>query len=487
MGADKKVEIKSETVDFGKQSALLVSVKDGNGIIGTCSAGNLDKAAVGNSRTRLFYIGGDPVINLVCPNRGNKRNDKLVSFSPGFTGYDAKINTAITGAFNKLNDGESLTSGLRDILGLLEDGVYTVYYADYYPTDGNGIFFWGGYNIPHEVRGTAEHNRIIGDKTFKPCFLLPTMPMDYYAGKTKMSTDGQVKKRRVQGIAYHVTGLYSALLKGHHGAVSCVDMGVPFRCAVIEKISEPYTDKVLITPPVNVPPPAPTAESVDPEAPDAAEQIDAAAAAAVSEAVQPEPIEVMPTNGITGFRSPSVKIPLDVFPKDMLRLLLEGRSEYKPDHFNIISAKLQTVRRKSINNNVLPFSVLERAEQLPDCEMVESVYAIDKLTDEQLDCLLRGDVECNGKIIISPNFYSSIVTACSFLQFKDPKRFVDFSIAIMENPELSAAHEYAARRVSTQITNQKIYNFFKSAVSSGDTKYDKIIPIAESFIKHYNK
>ena len=474
------VDIKSETVDFHGQSTLLVSVKDGSCAIGTCSAGNIEQTGNSNSRTRLFYIGNDPVINLVCPGRGNKRSDKLVSFSPGFVGYDPAINGAITNGFNRLNEGESLSSGLRDIFGLLEDGVYAVYYADYYPTDGNGIFFWGGYNISHEVRGTAEYNRVIGDKTYKPCFLMPTQPMDYFAAKIKRGTDSQVKNRRVQGIVYHVTGLFSALLKGHHGAVSCVDLGVPFRCAVIEKISEPYTDKIRIAP-VNVPPPAPTAESVDPEAPDAAEQIDVA----VPEAVHPEPVETVPTNGITGFRGPSVKIPLDLFPKDMLRQLIEGRSEYKPEHFHVLMSKLQTVRRKSISNNVLPITVLERAEQLPDCEMVESAYAIEKLTDDQLNCLLRGDVEYNGEVIISPNFYSSVVTAISYLQFKDTKRFVDFSIAIMENPELSAAHEYAARRVSSQLSNQKIYSFFKSAVDSNDIKYEKIISIAQTFIKHF--
>ena len=473
------VDIKSETVDFNGQSTLLVSVKGGSCAIGTCSAGNINQTGGSNSRTRLFYIGNDPVINLVCPGNGNKRSDKLVSFCPGFTGYDSGINGAITNGFNKLNEGESLGSGLRDLFGLLEDGVYAVYYADYYPTDGNGIFFWGGYNISHEVRGTAEYNRTIGDKTFKPCFLLPTQPMDYYATKMRMGTDGQVKKRRVQGIAYHVTGLFSALLKGHHGAVSCVDMGVPFRCAVIEKISEPYTDKIIVAP-ANVPP-TPTAESVDPEAPDAAEQIDAAA----PEAAQSEPAVAVPAKSVTGFRGPSVKIPLDVFPKEMLRQLLEGRSEYKPEHFSVLMAKLNTVRRKSISNNVLPITVLERAEQLPDCEMVESAYAIDKLTDDQLNCLLRGDVEYNGEVIISPNFYSSVVTAISYLQFKDLKRFVDFSIAIMENPELSAAHEYAARRVSSQVSNQKVYNFFKSAVDGGDIKYEKIISIAQTYITHF--
>lgn len=364
-------------------------------------------------------------------------------------------------------------------MGLLEDGVYAVYYSDYYPTDGNGAFFWGAYNISHEVRGTAEQNRVIGDKPFKPCFLFPTQPMDYYAARIKVGTDEQVKLRRAQGIVYHVSGLFSALLKGHHGALSCVEKNIPFRCAVIEKICEPYVEKQYETVPVAAAAPA------EPEAEAAAEGSETA----VEGQEEKAPIQMIAkpktVNGITGFRSPSVKLPLEAFPKDMLRQVIEGRPEYKPSHFGIMSAKLQTVRRKSINNNALPYVILERAEQMPDCEMVESAFAIDGITDEQLNCLLRGDVECNGEVIISPNFYSSIITACSYLQFKDTKRFVDFSIAVMDNPELSAAHEYAARRVMALSDNQKILGFFKSAVESGDAKYEKIIPIAETFIKRF--
>lgn len=477
------VELKAETVDHNGQSATLISVKEGAGIIGTCMAGHLEHTGSVSNKTRVFYIGSDPVIDLVCPGHGNKQSDKLVSFAPGFQGYDQKINGALTNSFNRLNEGESLASGLRDVMGLLEDGVYAVYYADYYPTDGNGQFFWGAYNISHEVRGTAEQNRVIGGKTYKPCFLFPTQPMDYYAARIKVGTDEQVKLRRAQGIVYHVSGLFSALLKGHHGALSCVEKGIPFRCAVIEKICEPYIEREYETVVAPAEAPAETVETTT----ETVETAEDGTEARETETTVQTVVKAKSVNGITGFRSPSVKLPLDAFPKDMLRLIIEGRPEYKPAHFSIMSAKLQTMRRKSINNNALPYVILEKAEQMPDCEMIESAFAIDGITDEQLNCLLRGDVECNGEVIINPNFYSSIITACSYLQFKDIKRFVDFSIAIMDNPELSAAHEYAARRVMTLNDNKKVLEFFKSAVDSGDAKYDKIIPIAETFIKRYGK
>lgn len=436
-------EIKSEIVDIDGKSVLLISVRNGEGIIGTCCAGYIENNA--SSLTRFFYIGNDPIINLVSPNFGNKQSDKLISFCPGFQGYEPKINEAIGIGYKKLNEGESLSSALKDIFGVLQDGVYVAYLSDYYPTDGAGNFFWGAYNISHEIQGTAEHSRVIGNRAYKPCFLVPSQPLDYFQVRTKISTDDTAKTRRVLGIAYHLSGLHSVLLKGHHSAASCTDRGIPFTCAVIEKITEPYTDVITVKKPVQS---VSAPESSDGENPESSDEAPKQTASA------PEEI-ISVGEGVTGFRSASVKLPLTNIPKEMLKMLIEGRAEYKPKNFNTLLAKLGTVRRKSVSNNVLPFTVLDNADKMPDSEMISSAYAIDGLSDAQLNCLLAGNVECNGEIIVSPNYYSSIVTACNYLQFTDTKRFVDFAIAVMDNPELSATHEYVARRVMGQDSNKK--------------------------------
>lgn len=469
------VEIKTETIEYNGRSTLLVSVKNGEAAIGVCSAGYNGLGGT-NAINKIFFVGNDPVVNLVCPMHGNKQSDKMLATAPGFVGYDQKINMAISGCFDKLNTGETPATAMRDIFNMLQDGVYAVYLSDYYPTDGNNSFFWGAYNILHDVHGTAEHGRVVGQRAFKPCFLVPSQPLDYYAPKTKVNTDDLVKRRRIQGIVYHLSGFHSVVLKGHHGAVCCVDNEVPFTCAVIEKIHEPYTKKFIPPQPAAAPVPA-----VDPEAPDAAAAEEAGAAASAPPP-PPPPVPTTIPEGITGFRCASLKLPLDVFPKEMLKMLIEGREEYKPRQFDILIAKLNTVRKKALSNNVLPFSVLEKTDTLPDCDMVESAYAIDGLSDEQLDHLLAGDVECNGEIIISPNFYSSIVTACNYLQFTDMKRFVDFSIAILDNPELSATHEYVAHRALSQISNKKLGAFFAGVLSSRDAKYEKIMTVAQTFV-----
>lgn len=466
------LEVKTETVDYEGVSILLVSVKNSESIIGTCSMGYTGTL---NSISKMFYIGTDPVLNIACPSRGNTAANKMISFCPGYKGLDQKIAGVINNGFSKLNSNEPPGAALRDVIGMLQDGVYAVYTADYYPTDGNGTFFWGGYNISHEIRGTAEHGRVVGNRVFKPCFLIPSQPMEYYTAKTRATTADAVKHRKYQGIVYHLSGFHSVLLKGHHGAVCCMENDIPFKCAVIEKVSEPYTDPIIPQLPKSAEP-----EAVpDPENPEAA--------AAVAETVPQEPNEkvippVMMPEGITGFRSAALKLPLDVFPKEMLRMIVEGRSEYKPRQFDTLNAKLNAARRKAVSNNVLPYVVLEKSDLVPDIDMLESAYAVDDLTDEQLNCLLAGDVEYNGKVIISPNFYSSIITACNYLQFSDMKRFVDFSIAILNNPELAATHEYVARRTLSHITNKKLNNFYKDVVASGDPKYEKIFEIAQTFI-----
>ena len=446
--------IKSEKIETADGSVLLVSVTDGAGIIGTCSAGHIPMDSDEASVTRLFYMGNDPVVRLVCPNHGSRRTDKLVSLCPGFEGSDIKLREALTECFDRLTRGESPEAGLHDLFPLLQDGVYAVYTADYYPTDGGGAFFWGAYNISHEVRATAERNRVIGnERTYKPCFLIPSEPPGHYVPKTKLMTDEAVKSRRCQGIVYHLSGLFSVLLKGHHGAVSCVEKGLPFKCAVIEKITEPYTDAPL--------PPAPPKEGEQPEA--------------------PAPVR----EGITGFRSPSVKIPLELFPRDMLMNILEGRTEYKPEHFNTLLKKLNTVRKKSVTNNVIPRNVLEKCERMPDSEMMESTCAISGLSDAQLEALLSGDTEYEGSVMISPNLYSSIITACSYLQFTDKNRFIDFAINAMSRPELSATHEYIARRASAIPNSAKLYKFFKDAADSGDVAFEKISAAANRYIADY--
>lgn len=467
------VEIKSEHVDIGGSNVLLVSVKSGKGAIGVCSVGhNLHRGDAG-ALNKVFYIGTEPVVNIVCPNNGDKRTDRLISLCTGYEGLINEIYQAFTEVLNRINRGDSLENGMRELFSLLTDGVYTVYTSEYYPTDGSGSFFWGAYNISHEVHGTAEHNRTIGkERPYRPCFLVPGNTLDYYTQKKRETADEVVKSAKINGIVYHLSGLHSVLLKGHHSAVACAAADIPFKCAVIEKISDTYTVPFAVAESV------PVAETEAPEGEEVAAEEAAPTPAPVAYAEERE--------GITGFRSASVKIPLEYMPKDMLRNILENRRDFKPAHFKNLSHKLKQVRRRTLSNNTIPRNVHERCEFMPDCEMIESAFAVDVLTEEQLQALLSGDTECNGKVIISPNFYSSIVTACNYLQFHDEKKFIEFALSIMDNPELYATHEYIAKRVS-RVENKTVYGFFRSVLAGGEPRFEKIIPTAERYVMDYDK
>lgn len=475
------VEIKSEHIDIGGRSVILVSVNGGSAVMGTCSAGYGGKHGDTSAQTRLFYIGHNPAAEILCPNHGSKNSDKLISLCTGYSFMDEDIHNTLTECLTRLNRGESLTAGLHDALALLPDGVYTLYLSDYYTTDGAGTFFWGAYNLTHEIHGTAEHNRTIGkSKTYRPCFLIPGVPLDTFDSKTLTITNEAVKSRAVQGIVYHLSGLHSVLLKGHHGAVSCTNAKIPFRCAVIEKLDEPYTDEFIPVAPA--PAPSPEPDNSDKASENSEEQPQQENAAPA-----PQKISDIPAHeGITGFRSASVKIPLEMIPRDMIKTIVEHRFEYKPEHYRTLVKKLGTVRKKSYSNKVIPHQALEISEQMPDCEMMESVFSVEKLTQAQLDALLAGETELNGEIIISPNFYASIVTACNFLQYTNPKKFVEFSLAILDNTELYATHEYIANRLS-RIINKDVYAFFKAVIANGDPGYEKILPIAEKYIAYYDK
>ncbi len=465
------VEIKSEFVELGGQSVLLVSVKNSACAVGVCSAGQSHERANGGAINKMFYIGNNPVINMLCPNYGNKRSDKLMALS-GPVSADTEIHNILTDALQKLNRGDSPTSALNAFLCTLPDGVYTLYQSEYYPTDGNGNFFWGAYNIAHEIHGSSEYNRTFGkDKLFRPCFLVPSLDLNNFLPKIKSTTDIACKSRRIQGIALHLTGLYSVLLKGHHGAVSCIESGIPFNCMVIERVAEPYT--APITAPL--PAPAPVEEAQIEENGEAAAPAEPAPKPAAEERL-----------GITGFRSPSVKIPLEVFPKEMLKIIINTRVETKPKSYDVLVKKMNQVRRKALSNNALPHHILEKCEQLPDSEMVESSYAVESLSEEQLQALLNGETVYNDEVIISTNFYTSIVTACNFLQFHDLKRFVQFGLAILDNPELAATHEYIAKRVC-QLDSKVVYEFFKGVIASEDEKYVRFVSTAHRYVKAYEQ
>ena len=70
-------EVRSEVITHGEKSAQLISVKHGEAAIGTCFAGYTGIGGTG-AVTRLFFIGGEPISVVICPNNDNKQSNKRV-------------------------------------------------------------------------------------------------------------------------------------------------------------------------------------------------------------------------------------------------------------------------------------------------------------------------------------------------------------------------------------------------------------------------
>ena len=90
------VEIKSEHIDIGGSNVVLASVRGGKAVIGTCSAGYGAKRGDTSAQTRLFYIGNEPVAEILCPNHGSKSSDKLISLCTGYSAMDDEIHDTLT-------------------------------------------------------------------------------------------------------------------------------------------------------------------------------------------------------------------------------------------------------------------------------------------------------------------------------------------------------------------------------------------------------
>lgn len=121
----------------------------------------------------------------------------------------------------------------------------------YYPTDGDGHFFW---DVPEGLvayKATAEYYDIDSMSVLPsfPCFLYPTQGAEKYDPSRvyhyrKMLQDGE---RLAPVLAYSLWGYMSVLLDGHHRASACALEGCQVPCLTIARPGQIWR----ITPPAS--------------------------------------------------------------------------------------------------------------------------------------------------------------------------------------------------------------------------------------------
>ncbi|MBQ7834429.1 MAG: hypothetical protein IJ385_01460 [Ruminiclostridium sp.] len=432
-----KATITIESLRNAMGEFLLVNVVNGRGIIGMC-----DTTRAFNTNRKTLYVGSESLVNVYSNSVDDSANRQIWQCSSIDKCKNVLGNKLKTAAEEFFYEGASLAKSIGPVMEMLTDGLYVVHAGKAYPTDGAGNFFWNAYLIKHELNGSAPHNPVIGyDKCYEPAFLVPTANFSTFNDKKTSAALTKMKKgRRIGGIAYHLTGVFSALLCGHTNAAACLMKGEDFPCIFIE----PMRDVLY---------------GYD---------------------------EISNSERIIALSSPFVKLPLESMSRNMLENFLLNRRVSVPEFHAEIRA--QADKNISVKGAVRSLSPLieQNIEKLPDAEMLSSAFAISELPDEHLELLLTGETKINGQVMISGNYYESIVYACNFLQYKDRQRFIDFTTTILNTPALAATYRYVAERLRFEM-DAKVNETFKNIVESEDPVYRPIKELAQKYIVRYHE
>ncbi len=416
---------------------LLASVTNSDSIIGIC-----DTSVKNGIRRKTLYAGSEALIDIQYRDN-NYESNRVIWQTSSIEKSKSMIGTRLPKSCDNYFSGSApLSKAIMPVLELLSNGLYVIHVAKVIPTDGAGNFFWEAFTVKHEIAGSAPYNPVIGhEKCFSPPFIIPTQS---FAGYTESAVGAAAEKlvngKKLGGIALHVCGMFSALLEGHINASACVANNYDFNCIIIEPLNQ-----VIYGEP----------NSID-------------------------------ENKIVALACPFVKISFDNISRKMLENFLINRSVCVPRDYEEIKWKADKMLSNGVLSRKVSIAIDRNVEGLPDAEMMASAFAIDELTDNDIDVLLSGrTVDDEGNVIISQNFYESITYAVNYLQLKDKRRFIDFSDAIIRNPDLSAAYGYITNRLK-YIMDAKVNEIFKYIKDSEDPNYNSLKAIAERYEKAYS-
>ncbi|MCL2633435.1 MAG: hypothetical protein FWD34_02850 [Oscillospiraceae bacterium] len=427
------------TMNIKGREFLLADVTRGMGQIGVFRFGS-DPSAI----TDIFYVENEPIISIGWQNLHDPYANKFLTQISSTERCSEYIRTrlSVVGE-NYFIDKQGLSRSIMPVLELLPDGLYVVHESRMIQSDGEGRFFWNSYNNRREVFGSADRNAAIGDGNYSPCFLVPTDQVaSYQPNKMNIKSDKLNMGVQLGGVAYHIAGMFSVLLEGHHTATACLLNDKDFRCLVIEPISDVIYDS----------------HNED------------------DDGIKPK---------IIALACPFIKIPLDMLPDNSLERFLVSRRYIKPYAYAEIKSKM-TKNIRSVSKRSFPVAAYEKALQLPDLQTVESASGVNSVSEEQLAALLKGEVQYEDEFIVSSNHYSSVVTVCNFLKISNFERFLSFSLEILKSEELSASHKFVAEQMLT-IIHQDICEYFSSVAESKEEKDGFVPAIAHKYMKRWNE
>lgn len=439
-----KSTLSSETLIINDKEFTILAVSASPSSFGICdTTRDKDKGI-----QETFYIGHEPLINIIQRNINNQYSNKIlwqISSIERCGDFSKRVASASDEYFT---NNKTILSALQPLLDYIKNGLYVIYEADMIPTDGAGNFFWSSYLVGHELNGSSTFNPICRfDHDLPPAFLVPTENIGIYSEKTMSAAMEKVKLNEcANGICFHLSGMFCALLSNHHEVTAAMMMNKKIRCLIIEPVKQICSSKDF--------------------------HID----------ITDEDNENEPTEENYLYTT-CAKIPMSKISKSLLETFFLTRSGEIGKYTETViynSEKPSHLKgKKSIPNDIV-----ERCDKMPDCEMLQSAAMIDYLTDEEIEALLNGETMINDRYIINKNYYSSVTIAVNFLQYKNMNKFLDFAAALLKNEDVAAVHQYVATRLQP-IMNERIYQLFTEISASENTSYSSIKSLADKYIKRY--
>jgi hypothetical protein len=466
----KNPNITATPMNINGREFILAEVTRGLGKLGT-----FRYVTAPTTATDVFFIGNEPIINIFSQHTPEETTDKVIQQISGVVipkngnmDFVTARLTTVTENYYRYNQG--MVRSIMPVLELLGSGLYIVHEAQMHPGDGAGHFFWNAYNQPRELNGSADKNATIGDGNFTPSFLIPTQqPSDFNAQKMYSCVEKRNNGQQLAGVAYHVSGMFSALLTGHHAATASLLSDSDFKCLVIEPLNE-----VLYSVPV-----------------------------------EPDIIEVSEdgdtheSRRIIALACPYVSVPLEQLPENALERFLITRKNIKPPSFDELKHKMTKIMR-TVSKKAFPGTLYEKAKQLPECAVIEEAAAVNHLSEEQIAALSKGEVRfevverveneegemvetvVSNDFIISPNYHTSMVAACNYLQVNDFGRYMAFATDILKNEEMASSHKYISERLLG--TMHPALNEFFTEIAADSVNHGKvgiITEVARQYITQY--
>lgn len=170
-----------------------------------------------------FYtltLNGIPLIYV--QSSGCPTCESLLAAGYGISKNNLEIKEAVKNLSSSYETLEEALKSLYPIIQLLPSGAYTLSESDYFPTDGNGHFFW---DIPNEFTYFKATSEIYDSDSYNvfpcmPCYLYPSQSSDKYDESCVEYYRSCIQsgEKISPAITYAIDGYMSILLDGHHRA-----------------------------------------------------------------------------------------------------------------------------------------------------------------------------------------------------------------------------------------------------------------------------